>query len=314
MTVLQRKIEENRSVLFSGMAGIRVELWDRLDAMTEARKVASFYHSTWGDLINPKKWREHEYQRDAQMVAEGRALPNCLESVSLTFGITGVSRATTHQLVRSRVGAVFGQQGGRDNNWSNFNFRVPDSFPGSFHDRLHDLRSELDLLYQQLLAEGVPTQDARYVLPMGLTTNLVAGYNLLSLKGTLARRLCNRMQWEINYVARLMHDLTVEALPWVGRSLRSSCEQRGICGSVSDMFPPACVGPDGERAKDNATLRQMIRHDGYTYPEEVNGTKYFTRLDESRMKHESADDSIVMSLVNGRILATRGVDGLWRAP
>src|SRR5690606_10018572 len=93
-----------------------------------------FYFSTWDDLTSPAEWRDTVVRgsEDAWTIAQramaGQVLPNTLESIPATFGFSGISRATTHQLVRTRVGAVFGQQGGRDNNWSNYNLRLPQTW------------------------------------------------------------------------------------------------------------------------------------------------------------------------------------------
>lgn len=255
------------------------------------------------------------------MVADGKVLPNALEAVSMTFSFNGISRATTHQLVRSRVGVAFGQQGGRDNDWSGFNLRLPPTFDileDEIIERVVHLRGFADGLYQTLLANGIPTQDARYILPMGLETALVGTYNLLALKGTLQRRLCNRMMWETNYVARKMADLAIVAYPWLGRSLRAGCT-RGICASVSDMFPPADLVPyagDAKYAADNSTLAETMGqedHD-YTWPQDANGCYLlFDEIDRRRIRNEFSRKQMCFSLVDGETMLTyQDDDGLWR--
>lgn len=299
------------SLLHEGIDDIRVSLIVPVQAMNAAYSVAKFFESTWGAVDD---WDDEGFWLTAQNIAAGEGLPNALESVSLTFAFEGVSRATTHQLVRTRVGAGFGQQGGRDNNWSNFNFRKPRSFreatgPSSWHEKLHRILSELDGMYKEAIEMGIPYQDARYILPMGLETALVGTYNLLSLKGTLKRRLCNRMMWETNYVARLMHDLTVKALPWVGKSLRSSCEDRGVCGSVSPMFPPACY-KNGQLVSDNPILKKMMADGDYDWPETSNGNYiHFDSIDSHRTSSEPSDE--VWSLVTGEVIAGMNREGEW---
>ncbi len=316
-----------RSRLDNGIDNIHVTHWGPwVEAEQAADLVAAFYLSTWGDPTHPQEIPGPESWRLAQIVASGQALPNALESVSATFAFEGVSRATTHQLVRTRVGAGFGQQGGRDNDWSDFNLRLPPTFDTLGDDVLDSLAVMHDLLngtYKSLLAQGIPTQDARYILPMGLETALVGTYNLLSLKGTLQRRLCNRMMWETNYVARQMADITLLAFPWFGRSLRAGCN-RGICASVSPMFPPADLIPYGGDASstyaaDNPTLAHALGESDSTYdnPQEANGCYIlFDEIDRARIRKEHEQTisgrKVCVSLVDGDTVLTYEDDGLWR--
>lgn len=310
-----------RSAYDQGVYGILVNLISPpSDPWQEAYRVARFFESTWGSID------EMDYDQfilTAQKVAAGEGLPNALESVALTFEFEGISRATTHQLVRTRVGAGFGQQGGRDNNWSGFNFRIPRTVMEALGsrgitDHIQGITThiqEANDIYEELLAAGVPYQDARYFLPMGLETALVATYNLLSLKGTLQRRLCNRMMWETNYVARRMHDLVVLALPWVGKSLRSSCEIRGVCQSVSPMFPPSCWTKSGDGdaklCADHPVLAKEMDGSDYDWDKTANGCYLdFDQIDSRRVKTEPYDE--VWSLVDGLSLLTRkDNEGKW---
>ena len=304
-----------------GIDGIKVELWEPMEAQAAANTISSFYLSTWGDPVPIEHWHEEpdEAWKIATDAMEGKVLPNTLESIPVTFSITGISRATTHQLVRSRVGAVFGQQGGRDNNWHNFNQRIPDTWYDheNLVRRIETFHIYQNDLYQAAIQAGVPYQDARYVLPMGLETSLVASYNLLSFKGLAERRLCNRMMWETNYVVRLMSDLVVQAFPFVGRNLRSTCEKRGVCGSVSPMFPPACwtVSPEIgiKLAVDNPTLRQSMANDMSTYdfPATANGChREFATADQIRLEKEQNDPNTVYSLIHSNGVAWKE-EGFW---
>jgi thymidylate synthase ThyX len=66
-------------------------------------------------------------QRDYVISAfEGKTLPQILEMISFEFTITG-TRAFTHQIVRTRVGAAFMQHGGRDNDWRHRFWIMPES-------------------------------------------------------------------------------------------------------------------------------------------------------------------------------------------
>jgi len=171
----------------------------------------------------------------------GRTLQQPLELINFAFTVDGVSRACTHQLVRTRLGAGYMQHGGRDNDWRHRSFRMPETIRRVINevdqtpDRETDVTRKLvhclrnrealeDLeefgpnlrstltnylrmgkrIYAALVDAGVPWQDARRFLWMGTETYLHVNYNYLALQGFLANRLEFVMDWEINCVAQLM--------------------------------------------------------------------------------------------------------------
>ena len=288
-------------------------LIDKPDANVAANAVATFAEATFGDI------KPYMDRSDAWLIAQKAAafegvVPNALETVSLTFAISGVSRTTTHQLVRTRVGAGFGQQSLRANNVKGFNMRVPATTaaftPTVLKEYYEDILPQLRKLYDRLLVQGIPYQDARYFLPMGMETSIVATYNLLSLIGTLQRRLCNRMQWEINYVARLMADLTVEAFPWVGLALRTRCEKTGVCQTVDPMFPPSCFHK-GLHCSDAEALEKQS-HGMYNWPISQNDAfMKFAWEDRDRTLVES-EGKEVLSMVDPEDILARKIDGVWK--
>jgi thymidylate synthase (FAD) len=84
-------------------------------------------------------------------------------------------------------------------------------------------------VHEELVDEDIPYQDARFVIPMGMTTHLIATYNYLSLKNFCATRLCNMVQWEIHEVARLMKEEVAKIEPILGNALIPRCEMIGKC-------------------------------------------------------------------------------------
>lgn len=76
-------------------------------------------------MYHMESW-EHQYgwcrlEPDAQDYVEmcfaGKTLQQALERFTFSFCVDGCTRAETHQIVRTRVGASFMQHGGRDNDW-----------------------------------------------------------------------------------------------------------------------------------------------------------------------------------------------------
>lgn len=88
----------------------------------------SMAQANWGDSPCREDARPHpSAMKFVEDMFAGRKLQNPLEIVSFSFCVNNISRACTHQLVRSRVGAMFMQHGGRDNDWRHRDFRCPET-------------------------------------------------------------------------------------------------------------------------------------------------------------------------------------------
>jgi thymidylate synthase ThyX len=66
-------------------------------------------------------------QRVVTSMFAGRNLPTPMESIHFIFEINNVARATTHQLVRTRIGAAFQQNSGRVNDWRHKAWSMPET-------------------------------------------------------------------------------------------------------------------------------------------------------------------------------------------
>jgi len=168
-----------------------------------------------------------------------------IEHASFTFGIEGISRACSHQLVRHRIGA-FSQQSQRYVNleedcWEGGNLVYPPSFQ-MVPDRGHDLyalvkldyRDWVDELEERGLEGEEANQDARYVLPNACKTNIIWTTNFRNLIHVCSLRLCKRAQWEIRELfERIVDVLSGEGAPadhrWMSSFLSPKCRQLGYC-------------------------------------------------------------------------------------
>jgi thymidylate synthase (FAD) len=129
-----------------------------------------------------------------------------LEHASFTFGIEGVSRACSHQLVRHRV-ASFSQQSQRYVSHDQaFEAVTPDSVREQqpLAERFDAHMQASHELYRDLLAAGLPAEDARFVLPNAVATKLVMTMNARELRHFFVLRCCRRAQWEIRAMAKEM--------------------------------------------------------------------------------------------------------------
>lgn len=125
-----------------------------------------------------------------------------LEHASASFRIKGGSRAFTHQLVRHRM-ASFTQQSQRYVNENNFSFVIPQSIENNneakklFISHLENTK----YLYNQLLSIGIKKEDARFVLPNAIESEIVITANFREWRHILFIRGEKQAQWEIRKIA-----------------------------------------------------------------------------------------------------------------
>lgn len=169
-----------------------------------------------------------------------------LEHASFTFGIEGISRACSHQLVRHRLTAI-SQQSQRyvDLGENEDYFVTPPTISRCFvigpeyEEMARRPFREYVHLQTALRDEGRSSveevnQDARYVLPNACKTNLVWSMNFRELMHVCSVRLCARAQWEIRgvmerIVATLAGEGAEDDLRFLAGFLRPKCESLGYC-------------------------------------------------------------------------------------
>ncbi|MDP3058122.1 MAG: FAD-dependent thymidylate synthase [bacterium] len=178
----------------------------------------------------------------AKLLHMGHESP--LEHVSFSFGVEGVSRALSHQLVRHRI-ASYSQQSQRYVSMNNFPYVIPPSIIENEH-ALKDFQQCMSNILNayQALSKIVPQEDARYVLPNACETQLVVTMNARSLYNFFNLRCCNRAQWEIRQLARTMLAVVLEVAPAVFSYAGPDCwGDRGCTeGKMTCSNPPTRVG------------------------------------------------------------------------
>ena len=154
-----------------------------------------------------------------------------LEHLPLTWVIENVSRALTHQLIRHRI-ASYSQLSQRytkvqtDEEW----YIVPTSIDKhAFGSRYLNLMEDIAELYNDMCNDGVPNEDARMVLPNACFTSIVVSMNARSLIEQSSKRLCNRAQWEIRQMFKLMRDSIKNVYPHVWEKCFPNCTKKCGC-------------------------------------------------------------------------------------
>lgn len=174
---------------------------------------------------DPATWSE---ERKAEHLAYMRdTIKSSWEFVDYVFRISGVTRAFTHQAVRTRPDS-YAQEA----------MRVIDArehevvMPLLSSDNENIWNGAVDVIkdcYGRLIDAGVPPQDARGILPTNITTSIIVKKNLRSMANTAELRLCTRTQGEYQDVFREMKRLVVEVHPWAEPFIRVYCANHMHC-------------------------------------------------------------------------------------
>lgn len=170
-------------------------LWMTPDPLAAIAAACRMYEGiptySMGDITEEERWR---YAKQVQLTH----LKAPLEFVKFHFFIEGVDRAFTHQLVRQRT-AVYAQESLRFAVKENLGeeVSVPPSISGSpvlsaeYKDYMHGVEG----FYNYLVANGVPAEDARGVLPHSTLTRLNYCTDLRNLADHAGNRLCTQAQF-----------------------------------------------------------------------------------------------------------------------
>lgn len=150
------------------------------------------------------------------------------EHASFTFYIEGVSRVLLAQLTRHRL-ASFSVQSQRYCGCYPADVSLPDSFADKrFTGSVNVVLNKIDDLYNAMVTEGIPEEDARFIIPQGITCKLMMTANARELRHFFALRTCNRAQWEIRELANEMLRQCKEVAPVLFADAGPGCV-RGAC-------------------------------------------------------------------------------------
>ena len=154
-----------------------------------------------------------------------------IEHIQVTFAISNVSRACTHQLVRHRH-MSFSQKSQRYvKEKGQFDFIIPLTIERNpeLKEKFLDFMGQISKLYCEFTEAGIPAEDARSVLPNAAATSIVASLNLREMIHLANLRLCTRAQYEIRTMIKMMCDALVAEEPWLKPYLVPKCERLGYC-------------------------------------------------------------------------------------
>ena len=185
-----------------------------------------------------------------------------IEHISFTFGIEGISRTCSHQIVRHRI-ASYSQQSQRYVDLQNsFNYIIPEAIKNNEKAKLlyeKSMLADMDVykeITQALIEEytqGITDkkeiskltkkalEDSRFALPNACETKIIVTMNARTLLNFFKERCCNRAQWEIRELATQMLKLCREVAPVIFEKAGPSClkgpcvEGKGTCGKINEV-------------------------------------------------------------------------------
>lgn len=147
------------------------------------------------------KANEESYKKFIRMIVRS-GHHSVLEHASATFRIKGGSRSFTHQLVRHRISS-FSQQSQRYVNEKNFSIIIPDSIKNNAEAEAAfiALIENAQKTYVKLQELGIKKEDARFVLPNAIESEIVMSANFRELRHIFKERCHKAAQWEIRKIA-----------------------------------------------------------------------------------------------------------------
>lgn len=218
-----------------------------LDYTPEPERVVAMaarlcYSAVGAEELSERLSDEKVKEMVEKMVKLGHA--STIEHVSFTFGIEGVSRVLTHQLVRHRI-ASYDQQSQRYVASHGFQYITPPTIAENPEAlaRYEQLLADIRRTYDELTELGIPKEDARYVLANAAETKILVTMNARSLLHFFNLRCCNRAQWEIRAMAYKMLAEVKKVAPTLFKNAGASCVNTGrcpegdmTCGKLAEML------------------------------------------------------------------------------
>ena len=141
-----------------------------------------------------------------------------LEHSIMTVKISEISRASTHQLVRHRIGNSYTQESQRyfdpvtDPDWYIIPPRIAKN--ETLLMKYVNARKKEAEEYKHYRENGIPKEDARFCLPNACKTVITWSFNLSSIIWFLEMRMSKEAQWEIRLLAEKIYELIMTIPEW----------------------------------------------------------------------------------------------------
>jgi thymidylate synthase (FAD) len=162
-----------------------------------------------------KKLEHLAYMRDT--------IKSSWEFVDYTFKISEVTRAFTHQFIRTRSNS-YAQESQRTVDVSEHSWLTPDGLTVIQEKQFNNCINNTLQDYAFLVTHGVHPSKARGLLPTNIHTSIIAKMSQMA-----EVRLCTRTQGEYQDVFRAMRAEVLKVHPWAEDFINVWCVQHGTC-------------------------------------------------------------------------------------
>jgi len=171
-----------------------------------------------GLLAEIMSWPPEKIAEELAYMAN--TIPSSWEFVDYVFLVEGVSRAYTHQQVRTR-NASFAQQTMRVLDMGEFEYVLTSRNQADPRacNVIEQCLSTIKESYRTLIAMGHAPEDARGLLPTNIATNIVCKFNLRTFSELCKSRTGGRTQNEYQQVVNGMADAVLAVHPWAEQFL-----------------------------------------------------------------------------------------------
>lgn len=166
-----------------------------------------------GLLEDIASWSDERINKELEYMAN--TIPSSWEFVEYKFLIEDVTRAFTHQFVRTRTGS-FAQQTMRVLNVNGWTYGTGPSIEADVGLKADyaSAMQDVSATYDALINAGAKIEDARGVLPTNIHTNIVAKFDLRTMADTARKRASTRTQGEYRDVMEAMKAEVMRVHPW----------------------------------------------------------------------------------------------------
>jgi len=213
-----------------------------------------------GGTDDPARWSEERKAEHLQYMLG--TIKSSWEFVDYVFHISGVSRAFTHQLVRTRQGS-YAQESQRTVDARDNGVVLPEFETAAGELAFTAITDRIFRAYAEMIDAGEKPQNARAILPTATATSIWAKFNLRTLSDMARVRLCTRTQGEYQRVFREMCDEVVAVHPWAEPFLAVECVASGTC-AFPNYGPDHC--PIYHPSLDRTEVKRQQRERFFTAP------------------------------------------------
>lgn len=159
-------------------------------------------------------WSQQRKMEELAYMAN--TIPSSWEFVDYTFLVEGVSRAYTHQQVRTRA-ASYAQQTMRVLDVGEYDYIYTDRVKqneAAMHI-IDDVNHDIQEGYRRLRDMGLPVEDCRGILPTNIATNIICKFNMRTFVELSRSRSGGRTQGEYQKVVAQMIGAVLDVHPWM---------------------------------------------------------------------------------------------------